>query len=164
MNISKIEESNKLFLEAALDTISIANDLTSALKEKIYDQTEQINKISDLLYDGMFLIDENGFIFSDNKAAKDIFGYDQDIRKNIKDLIDINFDNNLMNKLYDIIISRNPNPYELFNGIKQDKSLFYIDVSIARLERSDKSIYYLMIIRDTTDRVFREQILRNMFD
>lgn len=167
----KVKESNKIFKEAAQTTIDVANDITQTLRNKIFDYSNQIDKISDMLYDGLFLVDAKGFIFSSNDAASDIFGYNNKndlLNLNMVSLLDlskISYDpNNLMSKLQSLAAEKNPNPYELFKGIKKDTTRFYIDISISEMKKSDNSIYYLLLIRDTTDRITREKLLKNLFN
>lgn len=167
----KISESNKLFKEAASDTINVANDIIQTLRNKIFDYSNQIDKISDMLYDGLFLVDKDGFIFSSNNASADIFEYKNKnalIGINLIKLLDLSklkIDTNLlMEELKALAIKKNPNPYELFKGIKNDGSKFYIDISISEMKKSDNSKYYLLLIRDTTDRVTKEKLLRNLFN
>lgn len=98
----KISESNKLFKEAASDTINVANDITQTLRNKIFDYSNQIDKISDMLYDGLFLVDKDGFIFSSNNASADIFEYENKnslIGINMLNLLDLSklkIDTNLL--------------------------------------------------------------------
>lgn len=171
LSYDKISESNKLFKEAASDTINVANDITQTLRNKLFDYSNQIDKISDMLYDGLFLVDKDGFIFSSNKASADIFEYENKNSLiginmlNLLDLTKLKIDTNLlMEELKTLAVKKNPNPYELFKGIKKDGSKFYIDISISEMNKSDNSKYYLLLIRDTTDRVIKEKLLRNLFN
>lgn len=168
---NKVIEGNQTFMTSAHDTIQLAVDVTAGLKEKVVEYSSQIKKISEMLTDGLILADVTGTIQSANSATYDIFGYKDPelVGKNISNIFDItkfdiNINSDFMVKLNELISKKNPQPYEVFKGLKENKDSIYIDVSMSSALRSDKSEYYIVIIRDITERVVSEQELKQLID
>lgn len=164
----KALESQKALERAATGTMLLAQDVTVTLQAKIDDYASQIDSTSRLLTDALLLVNDKGIIESFNPAAEQIFGWkkrdviDQSITKLFKfegetPVIDLEFMEKFCTQVNNDELSVSAVKYEDFMGICSNGSLLYIDVSASRLVRSDKKMYYLILVRDVTKRVENEQ-------
>lgn len=164
-------ESQTAMVEAASDTMQLAQDVTIGLQSKIEDYVSQIESTSKMLSDALLLVNSHGIIESFNPAAEKIFGWTkcQMIGKTYDALFKFE-DTDVLTERYldrfvaDVMVEdlTLPVQYEDFRGICADGRLLYIDVSASKLTRSDGHTYYLILVRDVTKRVENEQQLAKL--
>jgi PAS domain S-box-containing protein len=164
-------ESSEALEKAAKGTLDLAADVTETLQAKIDDYTTQIDQTARLLNDALMLVSPEGEIQSYNPAAESMFGWKKRevVGKKISILfqfpedpvIDVDFMESLVTQVNtnDEFTSVN---YEDFKGIRKDGSVIYIDVSASKVVRSDKKIYYIMLVRDVTHQVNNSIMIREL--
>ena len=164
-------ESSEALEKAAKGTLDLAADVTETLQARIDDYTTQIDQTARLLNDALMLVSPEGEIQSYNPAAESMFGWKKRevIGKKISLLfqfpketeLDVSFMESLVTQVNtnDEFTSVN---YEDFMGIRKDGSIIYIDVSASKVVRSDKKVYYIMLVRDVTHQVNNSKMIREL--
>lgn len=155
--ISKVNliEINTDLLKEAKETLDIANDIVVTLQNKIDDYIEQIQKLSNMINDAIITTDENGNILSSNIYAGKIFGYSHEelICMNFNEIIYKDTINDIyLNKISDKC-EKEIYYYKKGQAIKKDGSVFFFEMSISKLTRTDNTIYYIMIIKDISKEI-----------
>lgn len=151
--------------DAAVDTMSLAQDVTVTLQARIDDYAKQMQSTTSMLSDAFMLVKDDGTIESFNNAAEAIFGYPKSyiVGRHITEIFKYE-DRNLAFELNDqFVLDVNTDrpvrstQYEEFRGVTRDGRYLFIDVSASRQRRSDGKIYYLILVRDVTKRVENER-------
>lgn len=150
----KIKESQQQFDSIAHDTIEMTKSVAQTLKDKITDYANQIESMSHMMSDALLISDNNGFITSVNDAAIDLFECSRE--KIIGSPVVTLFNLQGCFTFEDFIrasINTTKGIYEDFEVTTSNGKKIYIDVSVACISKSDKSTYYIIVIRDVTDRI-----------
>lgn len=161
-DLKKISQVDITILQEAAETISLAEDVVRSLKSKLDDYVVQIQKISSMINDAVIMTNVNGIIESVNTSAANIFGYSD------KELIGIPFSVLLSESITDMSYLDNIaikceheiQYYKECMGIKKDKDSIHIELSVSKIHKANKSIYYIIIIKDVTSRVTGQIQLR----
>lgn len=150
----KIINSEISMLKEAEETIKLTEDIIDKLNNKIYDYSLQLNKLLSMINDAIFTLDENGNIMSSNTSANTIFSY------NPNELIGVNFNDIVHDDLNSSIIEKIAEKcenhvyyYKKCKAIKKNKDLFYIEMSISKILKSDGTYYFLIILKDITNNI-----------
>lgn len=169
--INKVNESYTAFLSAAGDTLSLAQDVTISLRDRIDDYTNQIEATSLVIPDALILISADGRLENVNVAAEEIFGYSK-IELLSKGLCDLFLDSNGAISIEGIqAFASSRNSFESvrkgnlnIRGIKKNRVQFYPNIKISEFSRSDGSIKYMLLVQDITETVLSEQRFLNVFE
>jgi PAS domain-containing protein len=116
--LNKVNESYAAFLNAAGDTLTLAQDVTISLRDKIDDYTNQIEATSQVIPDALILVGSDGRIENINVAAERIFGHTR-IEVFKKTLADLFVDPNAkvtLKKLKSIYSNKSNSFERLMNG------------------------------------------------
>lgn len=150
----KIINSEISMLKEAEETLKLTEDIIDKLNNKIYDYSLQLNKLLSMINDAIFTLDEKGNILSSNNSADTIFSY------NVGELIGINFNDIVHDDLNSSIIEKiaekcenQVHYYKKCKAIKKNKDLFYIEMSISKILKSDDKYYFLIILKDITNNI-----------
>jgi PAS domain S-box-containing protein len=160
----KVQDSQRILLEAATATADAAHDVTSLLKARLDDSVRQLESTAKLLSDALIICTQNGRIETFNPAAERIFGWAA------ADIIGHHV-NILFRKIGEPALSMDAivavftdfhplstdaivdAPIEVLRGKRRNGELFYIDGSVTRLDRLDGSSIAMLLVRDVTTRV-----------
>jgi PAS domain S-box-containing protein len=164
-------ESGEALERAAKGTMNLAQDVTETLQAKIDDYAAQIDQTSRLLSDALMLVSVDGEIQSFNPAAETMFGWKKRevIGKKISTIfqfsqetvVNSEFMENLVGKVNDDDEFTSVH-HEEFMGLCKDGTTIYIDVGASKFVRSDKKIYYIMLVRNVTQRVNNSKMIREL--
>ena len=144
----KMMAGQKALLEAATATADIAENVTKKLQNYLIDTIKQFEATMRILTDALVVCDEKGMVQAFNPSAETIFGYDSGsiIKTNIMDLM--------------LIENAKPDPLTFWQltendsdnitGVRANGEHFPLDLRMVRLVRSDKSVIFLVLIRDLT--------------
>lgn len=150
----KIINCELSMLKETRETLELANDIIKKLNNKIYDYSLHLDKLLHMINDAIITLDENGIIMSSNNSANEIFSYSGN------ELIGIDFNNivhdNLNTDIIEKIAKKCENHvyyYKKCKGIKKNKELFYIEMSISKILKSDGTYYFLIILKDITNNI-----------
>ena len=164
-------ESGEALEKAAKGTMNLAADVTETLQARIDDYTTQIDQTARLLNDALMLVSPEGNIQSFNPAAERTFGWKKRevIGKKIGLLfqfpentaVNAEFMESFMDKVNtdDEVSSVN---YEEFMGRCKNNNLIYVDVSASKVVRTDKKVYYIILVRDVTQRVNHSKLIQEL--
>ena len=164
-------DSTQALDKAAKDTMSLAEDVARTLQSQLDDYAQQIDQTARLLSDALMLVDASGTIKSFNPAAETMFGHRRRsiVGKSISVLfqfaegtvVDAPFMEALIGQVNEDDELATVH-YEEFMGLKDNGSTIFIDVSASKFTRSDKKIFYIMLIRDVTHRVNNSKMIREL--
>lgn len=150
----KIKESQQQFDSIAHDTIEMTKSVAQSLKDKISDYANQIKSMSHMMSDALLITDDSGNITSINDAAVDLFKCDRNVI--IGSPVVTLFNLQGCFSFEDFIrasINTTKDIYEDFEIVTATGKKIYTDVSVACVTRTDKTTYYIIVIRDVTDRI-----------
>ena len=152
--LEMVSQADLNLIREASETIMVAEEVVRSLKNKLDDYVVQMQHISSMINDAIIMTNCNGIIESINTSASNIFGYDN------KELIGNNFsmllhnNNNDMSYLDNIAKLCEIDLYtEECSGFKKDNEMIHIEMSVSKIKRVNNSIYYIIIIKDITQRV-----------
>ena len=164
-------DSSTALEQAAKGTMNLAEDVTKTLQNKIEEYAQQIEQTARLLSDALIEVDDHGIIETLNPAAEQMFGYKKrEIKgKCFSMLFDfeegtvvdasfmdaLNVEANLVN--LEAIVH-----YEKFKGLRNGRLKFFVNISISRLQNTNKTLTYLILIRDVTQQVSNQQVLKEL--
>lgn len=164
-------ESTSALEKAAKGTMTLAQDVTETLQARLDDYAQQIDQTSRLLSDALLLVDSNGIIESFNPAAEAMFAWKkrQIIGKSISVLfqfandvvVNAEFMENLMGQVNQDDEMATVH-HEEFMGLRQDGIKIYVDVGASKLTRSDKKVFYIILVRDVTHRVNNSRMMQEL--
>ena len=150
----KIKESQQNFNSIAYDTIEMTKSVAQTLKDKISDYANQIESMSHMMSDALLIADKDGIITSTNDAASELFEFDTNsaIGSSVISLFKLqgcftfeDFIQASINTTKDI--------YEDFEVTTSSGKIVYTDVSVACVTKTDGTVYYIIVIRDVTERI-----------
>lgn len=154
---TKMQESQRVLLEAAIATANAAQDVTSRLKARLDDSVRQFENTARILNDALFLCDMVGGIQACNPAAMRMFGPGPLVGTSIlnyfvQDDQPLAYASSLwpLLKNEDGCLPDAPNP---LRGRKTDGSLIWVDPEVARLDWSNGSSSMLLLVRDISEMV-----------
>src|ERR1035437_2186821 len=150
----KISKSQNVLKDAALTTVEMAEFVVSKLKNHLDDAIKQFDSTIAIMSDALLICDTDGHVKAINPAAQSMFLY--------------SFDEITSLTILDLFHSHTVNicvPSDFWNilkpdttqetigliGLRKNNEEFQSEVTLTRLERSDKTVVYLMLIRDITD-------------
>lgn len=150
----RIKESQAAFEQEAFETINMTHNITSSLKDKLDDYENQIESMSHLMSDGLFMTDENGRITDTNRVALEMFKISEhDIRgMSIVTLFRLPEFYTFSDFVKDSI-NTTQGIEEDFEVTLPDGTIIYTDVSIATIHRHRNPSYNVIIVRDITERI-----------
>ena len=163
--------SSEALEKAAKGTMTLAQDVTETLQARLDDLSQQIEQTSRLLSDALLVVDASGRIESVNPAAEVMFGWKkrQVISKSISVLFQFaegtHIDSAFMEELMGHVNMDDEHAtvhHEEFMGVRQDGIRIYIDVGASRFVRSDKQVFYIILVRDVTHRVNNSKMVRDL--
>lgn len=169
--LNRVNESYAAFLNAAGDTLTLAQDVTTSLRDKIDDYTSQIEATSLVIPDALILVGSDGRIENINAAAERIFGHTriEVFKKNLADLF-VDPNGRVTIKKLKSIYSNKSNSFErLMNdtltirGIRKNGTLFYPNIQISEFEKSDGTKKIMLLVQDITDSVMAEKRFIDIF-
>lgn len=150
----RIKESHTAFTTIAEETINLTDGLTKAIQNKISDYENQIESLSHMMSDALLMADENGRITSANDIALKLFDINEPSIKGISVITLFRLPEYFTFK--DFIhqsIKTTPDLEEDFIVHLDENRAIYTDVSVASITKSDGSTYYIIIVRDITERI-----------
>lgn len=165
----KMDSASKALKDAALGTMTLAQDVTEVLQARIDEYARQIQNTANMISDALLLVKEDGTIESFNSGAERIFGHAKShiIGRHIREIFQ--YDDMREFELSDqfVLEVSQDKPgrtiqYEDFRGVTRDGCHLFIDVSATRQKRSDGRVYYLILVRDVTKRVEEARQLTNL--
>jgi PAS domain S-box-containing protein len=146
-------ESQEALLEAAVTTADAANFVTNRLRSKLQDSVDQIESTARILNDALVICDDSGHIQAFNPAAEAMFNTTAEaaISTFVGSLLQST--NHAITEADDIWtmldhIDEAEEEHDL-HGRRGDV-LFPLDVNHTRLDRSDGTTIFLLIMRDTS--------------
>jgi len=164
-------ESKDALEKAAKGTMNLAADVTETLQARIDDYSSQIDQTSRLLSDALLLVNTEGKIQSFNPAAETMFGWRKReiIGKQLDLLFEFN-DNPIIDSAFleEFMLKVNSHDddvginYEDFMGVCKDQTTFYVDISASKLIRSDKQVFYIILVRNVTQRVNSHKTIKKL--
>jgi PAS domain S-box-containing protein len=151
---------------AFLNSIKIKRETKTRLKaeEKLKESEAHKSAILNTAADSIITIDEKGRIDLFNNAAESLFGYtEREISGKYVSLIIPDFEKaDIVGELTKFTSSKKiqngTNQAELM-GRKKDGSIFFIEISVDKVELPDKS-FFVTIIRDITTRKLAEEKIK----
>lgn len=164
-------DSSEALEKAAKGTMDLAQDVTTTLQARIDDYAQQIDQTSRILSDALLLVDINGNIESFNPAAEKMFGWKKRhiISKSISVLfqfvegtiVNSEFMDKFMGQVNadDDLASVH---HEEFMGVCQNGNKIYVDVGASKITRSDKKVFYIILVRDVTHRVNNSKMMKEL--
>lgn len=164
-------ESSDALEKAAKGTMDLAQDVTTTLQAKLDDYAEQIEQTSRILSDALLIVDINGIIESFNPAAEKMFGWKKRhiISKSISVLFQLAegtvVDSGFMEKFMGQVNTDDDLAsvhHEEFMGVCQNGNKIYVDVGASKITRSDKKVFYIILIRDVTHRVNNSKMVKEL--
>jgi len=170
--INKVNETYTAFLSAAGDTLSLAQDVTVSLRDRIDDYTNQIEATSMVIPDALILVSSDGKLENVNFAAEEVFGYTKQelVGKTLADLF-VDTNGSISIAGLKATFTGVANSFELvrkgklnIRGKKQNNTQFYPNVKISDFTRSDGSTKHMLLVRDITENVLAEQRFMRMFE
>ncbi len=170
--INKVNESFTAFMSAAGDTLSLAQDVTVGLRDRIDDYTNQIEATSLVIPDALILVSEEGKLENINAAAERIFGFckSEFLQKTIGDLF-LDYNGGVTIDTIQTTFQDTTNSFDLvrkgkltIRGIKKNGVQFYPNIKISEFARSDGTNKFMLLVQDITENVLAEQRFINMFD
>lgn len=147
----KIRTSQAQFNSIAHDTIELTKSVTQSLKDKITDYARQIDSLSHMMTDALLIADDTSIISSANTAAQVLFDEPVLTGKSITTLLNIKGCHGFEDFIH-ASINTSPDIYEDFS-IQTKSGLVYLDVSVAMVKKSDNTSYYLLVLRNVTERI-----------
>lgn len=152
VNSVKMKKAQQDFVETAYETIDLTRNVTETLKDRLYDYETQINSVSHMMRDALIICDISGMIQSYNDATVSMFGYSDELKKmNLIHLFQLPY--NDFQKFIIESMKSSKYMYEDFQCKSKDGALIYVDVCVSLMTKSDKSKYYIVVIRNVTERV-----------
>jgi PAS domain S-box-containing protein len=158
----KVQDSQRVLLEAATATADAAHDVTTRLKARLDESLRQLESTAKLLSDALIICTAGGRIETFNPAAERIFGWPA------SEIVGYHI-NTLFRKIGDsaittcediinVFTSYHPSstdalmdtPLENLRGKRRSGETFWIDGSVTRLDRMDGSSIAMLLIRDVT--------------
>lgn len=157
----KMTTANQALKDAAVGTMTLAQDVTEVLQARIDEYAKQIQNTANMISDALMLVRADGTIESFNHGAELIFGHTKSyiIGRHIRELFQFEDHNSELEINEQFVLDVNHDKpgrtiqYEDFRGVTRDGCHLFIDVSATRQKRSDGRIYYLILVRDVTKRV-----------
>lgn len=149
----KIEESQRVLLNAATETANAAHAVTTLLKSRLDDALKQFQYTARILNDALFVCDLDGVIRASNPAARHMFGEPSLIDTNILGLFDLG-DQPVQNAdvLWTLIRHSSRwcinDPAPLRGRMPNTGNLIWIEPACATLDWSDGTASMLVIIRN----------------
>lgn len=157
----KMSTANQALKDAAVGTMTLAQDVTEVLQARIDEYAKQIQSTANMISDALLLVRADGTIESFNHGAELIFGHAKShiIGRHIRELFqfdDLKREFEMSDHFVLDVSHDKPGrtiQYEDFRGVTRDGRHLFIDVSATRQKRSDGRVYYLILVRDVTKRV-----------
>lgn len=171
--LEKASESQRAFFEAVTGTVTLAGDVTTSLRDRIDDYTNQIEATSQVIPDALILVGSDGKIENANLAAETIFGLCKSelMGKNITDIFRSNDDGEVSIAKFKKLFSAVSNSFELvrrgnleIKGVKSDGSLFDPNIKVSEFTRSDGALKHMLLVQDISDQIEAEQRFMAVFD
>lgn len=171
--LKKVNESYKAFLEAATGTIGLAEDLTSSLRDRIDDYTNQIEATSQVIPDALILIGSDGKLENANKAAGQMFGLPRSklLGKTLQDLFRSVDNGEVSIAKFKKLFAGVSNSFELvrrgnleIKGLRSDGIEFYPNIKVSDFTRADSSVKHILLVQDITENIEAEQRFIEVFD
>ena len=163
--------SGEALEKAAKGTMNLAADVTETLQARIDDYSAQIDQTSRLLSDALMLVSVDGEIQSFNPAAETMFGWKKReiLGKKISTIFQFKSDTIVDVKFMEDLVGKvnaeeefTTVHHEEFMGLCKDDTTIYIDVGASKVIRSDKKIYYIILVRNVTHRVNNSRMIREL--
>lgn len=163
--------SSEALEKAAKGTMNLAQDVTTTLQAKIGDYITQIDQTAILLSDALIYVDSQGNVESFNPAAEHMFGWKrrQIIGKPVSTLFQFKEsnidDSQFIESLLGGVKNEDSNlsiDHEDFMGVCSDGRMIYIDVGASKITGSDGKIFYIILIRDVTNRVNQIHTIKDL--
>jgi PAS domain S-box-containing protein len=161
IRMHKVQDSQRVLLEAATATADAAHDVTTRLKARLDESLRQLESTAKLLSDALIICTSNGRIETFNPAAERIFGWpaNEIVGHHINSLFrKIGEPAISCEDIINVFTSYHPSstdalmdaPLENLRGKRRSGEIFWIDGSVTRLDRMDGSTIAMLLIRDVT--------------
>ena len=167
------EESYSALIDAATSTLTMAQDVTTGLRDRLDDYTAQIDATSKVIPDALLVVNDDGVIENVNAAAERIFDYDKDFMIGMT-----------LSKLFsnmgkgEISLSRFKKTYKYHTnifeqirsgkfetrGVRSDGSQFYPNIKVSKFDHSNGTQKFMLLVQDVTDIVVSERSLMSVFE
>lgn len=158
----KIQESQLQFNSAASDTIELTKQVTQSLRDKLSDYANQIESMSHMMSDALLITDSIGTVTNTNEMTCDLFEKKEDdiLGKSVVSLFNLHgccsFEDFIKAS-----INTSKDIHADFQVTTLSGKEVYTDVSVACVIKSDSSQYYIIVIRDITERIMD---MRNVYE
>jgi PAS domain S-box-containing protein len=168
--LDKALESQKGLEAAAKSTMGLASDVAGTLQAKIDEYADQLDMTARLLSDALLMVDNKGVITSYNNAAKGMLGWDKKevVGQPLTKLFDLGDPAPAMDQDWMIDFCKRVNEdtldcgsvyYEDFKAVTKDGARLYVDVSGSMLTRNNSTMYFIILVRDVTNRVANAKMI-----
>ena len=149
----KIEESQRVLLNAATETANAAHAVTTLLKSRLDDALKQFQYTASILNDALFVCDLDGIIRASNPAARHMFGEPSLIDTSILSLFDLGSETVKSADVLWTMIRHSSrwcvnDPAPLRGRQPNTGSLFWVEPACATLDWSDGTASMLVIVRN----------------
>jgi PAS domain S-box-containing protein len=148
----KMQESQRLLIEAATATANAAQDVTTTLKSRLEDSIIQLESTARILNDSLFLCDLGGTIRTANPAAVRMFGRTDLFEASVTSLFDYGGqeikDAQTVWDLIDHSSDWLPTSKTPLRGKRHDGVLFWIEPNITQLNWSNHTSSMLLMVRN----------------
>lgn len=164
-------DSTSALETAAKGTMNLAQDVTLTLQARIDDYAAEIDSTSRLLSDALMLVSVDGNIETFNPAAEKMFGWKKReiTGKKVSTIFQFDespkIDSKFMEEFVGIVNAEDEFTtvhHEEFMGLCKDGSTIFIDVGASKFTRSDKKVYYIILVRNVTHRVNNSKMIREL--
>lgn len=159
----KIEESSRLFLEAASSTLNLAKDVSSGLRDKINDYSREIEATSNLIPDALIVTDNKGNIQTINQATIDMFEITLEEAKTSNINMLFKDKNNIaigIDVLKQVVVTTDikQSCINKYFGIPKHKEPFCVEIRVNHFNATD-SDRYIVLVTDITERIHAQELL-----
>lgn len=162
----KIKSSTSQLVEAANITISLAEEITDALKNSIEDSYKELSATVEIIPDAIFIVRRSGIIESANSQAKNLFGIEELLPEtSIFDFISFNStkirNTEELEKISTVINEKltfsSDTDVHNIRGKTTDGKTITLKVKVNYFKKSDKIVRYVVLMENITDRIEQEK-------
>ncbi len=143
---AKIAESQNALLTAAVQTTTIAQEVTRTMQKRMDDAIRQFVQTARIMNDALLICDPSGSITAFNPAAQRMFGLPDNPVEPVSELFTKANAPVSAEELWKLGRSKK----RTVQGIHSDGSRFPAHIRVALLDRSDGTTVALMVVQDLT--------------
>lgn len=151
---SRLRDSQRALLEAATSTADAASEVTNRLKQRLDDTVRQLEMTAHIMHDALIVCDNHGQVQSFNPAAEALFGYDAAAAIRIP-IYAMFGDVGGAERLWEMLETE-----EEVGAIDVMGDIIPVEVSMAKLTRTDGTAMVLLLVHDLRDQKALQEALR----